>query len=68
MQDPPIVDLTNGGFDLAEVVVELTNNTSHDLLEAGQLVLKVLHRIVENVYLGVLLPNHFTKVATLTKS
>ena len=51
-----------------KVLIELSGNTSHDLLEAGQLVLKVLQSIMENVYFGVLLSNHLTKVATLTES
>ena len=55
-------------FTLAEVVIELTSNTRHDVLETGQFVLEILQGIVENVYFGVLLSNHLTKVATLTES
>ena len=68
MGNPPFVELTSGSRAPTEVLVELTSNASHDLLEAGQLVLKVLQGVMENIYFGVLLPNHFTKVATLTKS
>ena len=68
MQNPSFMELTSRGFALTKVVVELTSNASHDLLKAGQLVLKVLQSIVENVYLGILLSNDLTKVATLTKS
>ena len=57
MRDPPIIDLANGGGATAKVLVELTSNASHDLLEASQLVLEVLQGILENVYLGVLLSN-----------
>ena len=68
MQNPSLVELANDNFALTKVVVVLTNNTSHDLLETGQLVLKVLQGVMENIYFGVLKPNYFTKVATLTKS
>ena len=68
MQNPSLVELASRDFALAEVVVELSNDTSHDLFETGQLVLKVLHGVMKNIYFGILLPNHFTKVATLTKS
>ena len=68
MGNPSLVELANRDCSPTKVLIELSDNTSHDLFEAGQLVLKVLHHIMENVYLGVLLPNHFTKVATLTKS
>ena len=68
VQNPSLVELTNRDLALAEVVVELSNDTSHDLLEAGQLVFKVLQGVMENIDLGVLLSNHLTKVATLTKS
>ena len=68
MQNPSFVELARNDFALMKVVVELSNDTSHDLLETGQLVLKVFQGVMENIYFGVLLPNHFTKVATLTKS
>ena len=68
MGDPSIVELASRSPALTKVLVELTNDTSHDLLETGQLVFEVLQGIMENVYLGVLLPNHLTKIATLTKS
>ena len=68
MGDPPIMELANGNRTLPKVLVELTGDTGHDLLEAGQLVLKVLQSIVENVDLGVLLSDNLTKVATLTES
>ena len=53
---------------MAKVVVELSGNTGHDLLEAGQLVLKVLQGVMKNIDFGVLLSNHLTKVVTLTRS
>ena len=62
------MELANRGCTPTKVLVELTSDTTHDLLKAGQLVLKVLHGVVENVYRGVLLPNHLAKVAALTKS
>ena len=68
VQDPSLVELTDRDLALAEVVVELLNDTGHDLLEARQLVLEVLHGVMENVQLGVLLSYYLTKVATLTKS
>ena len=68
MGNPPLVELASRGRATTKVLVELTSNASHDLLEPGQLVLKVLQSVMENVYFGVLLTNHFTKVATLTKS
>src|ERR1700753_4099530 len=68
MQNPSFMELTNRNLALTKVVVHLMNNTSHDLLKASQLVLKVLQGVMENIYFGVLLPNHLTKVATLTKS
>ena len=68
MGNPSLVDLANRGCATTKVLVELTSNSSHDLFEAGQLVLKVLQRVMENVDLGVLLSNNLTKVATLTKS
>ena len=61
------MELTNRGCLTTKVLVELTGNTSHDLFKAGQLVLEVLQGVMENVDLGVLLSNHLTKVATLTK-
>ena len=68
MGNPSLVDLTDGGCTPTKVLVELSGDASHDLFEAGQLVLQVLQSVMENVYFGVLLPNQFTKVATLTKS
>ena len=65
---PPLMEMTTRRVAFAEVVVVLAADPSHDLFEAGQLVLQVLQGIMENVDLGVLLPNHFTKVATLTRS
>ena len=62
------MELTTSGPGLAKVIVELTSNASHDLLETSQLVLKVLQGVMENVYFGILLPNYLAKVATLTKS
>ena len=66
MGDPSLVVLANGGRASTKVLIELSGNAGHDLLEAGQLVLKVLQSVMENVYLGVLLSNNLTKVATLT--
>ena len=68
MGDPSLMELANGNRTFPKVLVELTGDTSHDLLEAGQLVLQVLQCIMENIDLGVLLTNHLTKVATLTES
>ena len=68
MGNPPIVELTGRSRAPTKVLVELTSNASHDLLEAGQLVLKVLQSVMENIYLGALLSYHLTKVATLTES
>ena len=68
MGNPPFVELTDRGRTPTKVLVELTSDTGHDLFEASQFVLQVLHRIMENIDCGVLLPNHLTKVATLTKS
>ena len=68
MGNPSLVELANRGCATTKVLVELTSNTSHNLLEAGQFVLKVLHGVMENVYGSVLLPYHLTKVATLTES
>ena len=60
--------LTNGGCAPTKVRIELPGDTSHDLFEAGQLVLEVLQGVVENIYFGILLPNYLTKVVTLTES
>ena len=68
MGNPSLVELANRGCATTKVLIELTSNASHNLFKASQLVLKVLQSIVENVYLGVLLSNHFTKVTTLTES
>ena len=68
VQNPSVVELTNSDLALTEVVVLLLNDTSHDLFEAGQLVFEVLQSIMKNVDLGILLSDHLTKVATLTKS
>ena len=68
VQNPSFVELANRNFALTKVVVHLTNNTSHNLFETGQLVLEVFQGVMENIYFGVLLPNYLTKVATLTKS
>ena len=65
---PSLVEPTRDSCASTKVLVELLSDASHDLLETGQLVLQVLQGILENVYLGVLLTNHLTKVATLTKS
>ena len=68
MRNPSLVELTNRGSTPTKVIIELTSNASHDLLETGQFVLKVLQGVMENIDFGVLLSNHLTKVATLTKS
>ena len=68
MGNPSLMELTDRGGAPTKVLVELTSNASHDLLKAGQFVLEVFHGILENVDLSVLLPNHFTKIATLTES
>ena len=62
------MEMATRSATLPKVVVIFATNPGHDGLEAGQLVLKVLQGIVENVDLGVLLSNYLTKVATLTKS
>ena len=67
MGDPPLVDLTDSNRTLAKVLVELSSNTGHDLLEAGQLILEILQGIMEKIYFGVLLSNNLAKVATLTE-
>ena len=68
MRDPSLVELTSRSRTSTKVLVELSSDPCHDMLETGQLVFQVLHGIMENIDFGVLLPNHFTKVATLTKS
>ena len=68
MGDPSLVGLASTDCTTTKVLVELSRNASHYLLETGQLVFQVLQSIVENIDLGVLLPNHLTKVATLKKS
>ena len=68
MRNPPLVILANGSRATTKVLVELTSNPGHDLLESCQLVLEILQSVVENINLGVLLSNHFTKVATLKES
>ena len=68
VQDPPLMELSNRDFTLTEVVIHLTNSTRHNLFETGQLVLEVLQSIMKDIDLGVLLSDHLTKVATLTKS
>ena len=68
MGNPSLVELADGNGALTKVLVELTSDSRHDLLETGQLIPKVLQRVMKDVYLGILLTNHFTKVATLTKS
>ena len=68
MGNPSIMELARRGRALTKVVVKLSRHAGHDLLEASQLVLEVLQSVMENVYLGVLLTNHLTKVATLTGS
>ena len=68
MGNPSLVVQTNGSRTSTKVRVELISDSGHDLLETGQLVLKVLQSVVENIYFGVLLPNDFTKVTSLTKS
>ena len=60
--------LTSGSSALTEVLIELSGDTGHNLFETGQLVFEVLQGVMENVDLGVLLPNHLTKVTTLTES
>ena len=66
--NPSLVKLTSRGPAFTKVLVELSGDTGHDLFEASQLVLQILQSVLENIYLGVLSPNQFTKVATLTKS
>ena len=68
MVHPSFVKMTTGSTTLPEVVVILTTDSGHDLLETSQLVFKVLQGVMKNVYLGVLLSNRLAKVATLTKS
>ena len=68
MRNPSFVELTNGGRTPTKVLVELPGDSGHDLFEACQLVLQVLQGVVENINFGILLPNHLTKVATLTES
>ena len=68
MGDPSLVKLADRGCASTKVLVELSSDASHDLFKAGQLVLQVLQGVMENIYFGVLLPNYFTKVATLTES
>ena len=60
--------LTDRGRATPKVLVELTSNASHDLFEAGQLVLQVLQSVMENVYFGVLLSDYLAEFATLTES
>ena len=62
------MELASRGRILPKVIVELTGDPGHDLLETGQLVLEVLQSVMKKVDFGVLLPNHLTKVATLTES
>ena len=68
MGSPSLVEPTDYSCTPTKVLVELLSDASHDLFEPGQLVFKVLQSVMENVDFGVLLSNHFTKVATLTKS
>ena len=68
MGSPSLMKLASGGRTPTKVVVELSGNASHDLLKAGQFVLEVLQGVMKEIYLGVLLSNHLTEVATLTKS
>ena len=65
---PPVMEMATRSAAFTEVVVIFATNPGHHRLETGQLVLKVLQSVMENVYFGVLLPNHLAKVATLTKS
>ena len=68
MGHPSLVKMASHSRTTTKVLVELTSNACHDLLEAGQFVLEVLQSIMENVYFGVLLSYYLAKVATLTKS
>ena len=61
------MELTDRAGTSTKVRVELRSHTGHDLFEAGQLVFQVLQGVMENIDFGILLPDHLTKVATLTK-
>ena len=49
MGNPSRMEVSSGDTSLLEVIVVFTTDTGHGLLEAGQLVLEVLHRMMENV-------------------
>ena len=66
MGNPSLMEVVSRSRTSAKVLVEPLNDPVHDLLEAGQLIFEVLHRIVKNVQLGGLLTNHLAKLASLT--
>ena len=68
MRNPSLMELANVRPHSTSIVVDLPEATGHDLLKAGQFVLQVLQRVMENVQFSSLLPDYFTKVTTLTES
>ena len=59
------MEVPYGDPSLSKVVVILTTDTGHRLLEAGQFGLEVLDRMVEDVQGGRLHPDHLPKLIGL---
>ena len=59
--------MTSGSPTPMEVVVVFATNTSHRLLEAGQLDLEFFHGVLKDVYLRGLLAHHLSKIVGLEK-
>ena len=62
MRKPPFMEMTRGSPIPSKVVIVLPTNSSHGLLEVCQLVLEVLHRIVQDVQSSRLLANYLPEI------
>ena len=63
--NPPFVSQTSRGTAPMEVVVVLLAHARHRLLEAGQLILEIFHRVGKYVQHGGLFTNHLPQVIGL---
>ena len=65
MGDPSLVKMTGGDTVPSKVVIILSTNSRHSLLEARQLVFEVLHGMVQDIEFRSLLANHLSEVISL---
>ena len=59
------MEVSNRDSSLSEVIVVFTTDTSHCLLETGQLVLEIFNGIVKNIKRGGFHTNHLPKLIGL---